>query len=116
MAQQKRPNMQQMLQQVQKMQREMEEAQEALKHETVEAHGGRGRGEGAGLGRPAGQVGDDRPRGGRPRGRGDARRPRAARRSTRRCAPPRSWRRERMGGATGGLDLGALGGLGLPGL
>jgi len=30
MAQQKRPNMQQMLQQVQRVQREMEEAQEAL--------------------------------------------------------------------------------------
>ena len=42
MAQQKRPNMQQMLQQVQKMQRDMEQAQEALKHETVEASAGGG--------------------------------------------------------------------------
>src|SRR5271167_3439171 len=42
MPQQKRPNMQQMLQQVQKMQRDMEQAQEALKHETVEAAAGGG--------------------------------------------------------------------------
>ena len=42
MAQQKRPNMQQMVKQVQQMQREMEQAQEALKHETVEASAGGG--------------------------------------------------------------------------
>ena len=42
MAQQKRPNMQQMLQQVQQMQREMEEAQKALEHETVEGSAGGG--------------------------------------------------------------------------
>ena len=36
--------------------------------------------------------------------------------STRRCAWPRSSPRASMGGATAGLDLGGLGGLGLPGL
>jgi nucleoid-associated protein EbfC len=41
-AQPKRPNMQQMLQQVQKMQRDVETAQEELKHETVEASAGGG--------------------------------------------------------------------------
>ena len=42
MAQQRKPNMQQMLQQVQKMQRDMEVAQEALKDETVEGSAGGG--------------------------------------------------------------------------
>jgi len=36
------PNMQQMMRQVQKMQQQMAEAQEALKHETVEASAGGG--------------------------------------------------------------------------
>jgi nucleoid-associated protein EbfC len=36
------PNMQQMLRQVQKMQQQMAEAQEALKHETVDASAGGG--------------------------------------------------------------------------
>ena len=36
------PNMQQMLQQVQKMQQDMEVAQEQLKHETIEASAGGG--------------------------------------------------------------------------
>ena len=75
MPQQKRPNMQQMLQQVQKMQRDMEQAQEALKHETVEAAAGGGVVKVQVSRRSAGPVGDDRPRGGRPRGRRDARRP-----------------------------------------
>ncbi len=42
-----------------------------------------------------------------PRGRGDALPTWCSRRSTRRCAWPRSSRRSKMGGATGRLDLGA---------
>jgi DNA-binding YbaB/EbfC family protein len=42
MPQPKMPNMQQMMQQVQKMQHDMEVAQEQLKHETVEASAGGG--------------------------------------------------------------------------
>jgi DNA-binding YbaB/EbfC family protein len=42
MPQPKMPNMQQMMQQVQKMQQDMELAQEQLKHETVEASAGGG--------------------------------------------------------------------------
>jgi nucleoid-associated protein EbfC len=42
MAQQKRPNMQQMLKQVQQMQRDMESAQAQLAQETVEASAGGG--------------------------------------------------------------------------
>src|ERR1700722_17623969 len=42
MAQQRKPNMGQMLQQVQKMQRDMQDAQESLKHETVEGSAGGG--------------------------------------------------------------------------
>ena len=108
------PNMQQMLQQVQKMQRDMEQAQEALKHETVEAS--------AGGGMVKVQVSGDlqvkavtiAP---------EAADPEdvemlcdlvlAAVNEALRAAQELA--AERMGGATGGLDLGALGGLGLPG-
>src|SRR5579863_3928136 len=112
---QKRPNMQQMLQQVQKMQREMEEAQKALEHETVEGT--------AGGGAVRVQVSGDL------RVRSVTIAPEAvdpddvemlgdlvlaaineALRAAQQLAA------ERLGGATGGLDLGGLGGLGLPGL
>jgi nucleoid-associated protein EbfC len=115
MAQPKRPNMQQMLQQVQQMQRDMEAAQEALKDETVEAS--------AGGGMVTVRISGD------------------LQIKTVRIAPEaadpedvemlgdmvlvavnealraaQELATERLGGATGGLDLGALGGLGLPGL
>jgi len=114
MAQQKRPNMQQMLQQVQKMQREMEEAQEALKHETVEAAAGGGVVKVQVSGdlqvksvaiAPAADPEDVEMLGDLVL---------AAVNEALRAAQELA--AERMGGATGGLDLGALGGLGLPGL
>jgi nucleoid-associated protein EbfC len=115
MAPQKRPNMQQMLQQVQKLQREMEQAQKALEQEIVEGS--------AGGGAVKVQVSGDlqvkavtiAPEAADPEDvemLGDlvlAAVNEALRRAQELAA-------ERMGGATGGLDLGALGGLGLPGL
>jgi nucleoid-associated protein EbfC len=115
MAPPKRPNMQQMLQQVQRMQREMEEAQEALRHETVEGS--------AGGGVVRVKVSGDlqvkevaiAPEAADPEDvemLGDM--VLAAVNEALRAA--QALAAERMGGATGGLDLGALGGLGLPGL
>ncbi len=115
MAQQRRPNMQQMLAQVQKMQRDMEQAQEALGHETVEGS--------AGGGVVTVQITGDlqikavriAPEAADPEDvemLGDL--VLAAVNEALRAA--QALAAERMGGATGGLDLGALGGLGLPGL
>jgi hypothetical protein len=115
MAQQKRPNMQQMLQQVQQMQREMEEAQEALRHETVEGT--------AGGGVVRVKVSGDlqvlsvavAPEAADPEDvemLGDL--VCAAVNEALRAAQELA--AKRMGVATAGLDLGALGGLGLPGL
>jgi DNA-binding YbaB/EbfC family protein len=116
MAQQRKPNMQQMLQQVQKMQRDMEAAQEALEHETVEAS--------AGGGMVTVQVTGDlqvkavriAPEAVDPEDvemLGDM--VLAAVNEALRAAQELA--AERLGGVTGGLDLGALGGgLGLPGL
>ncbi len=115
MAQQRRPNMQQMLQQVQKMQREMEEAQEALRHEAVEGS--------AGGGVVRVQVSGDlqvrsvtiAPEAVDPEDvemLGDM--VLAAVNEALRAAQELAG--AKLGGATGGLDLGALGGLGLPGL
>ncbi|HEY3827956.1 MAG TPA: YbaB/EbfC family nucleoid-associated protein [Solirubrobacteraceae bacterium] len=115
MAQQRKPNMQQMFQQVQKMQRDMEAAQEALKHETVEAS--------VGGGVVSVQVTGDlqvksvriAPEAADPEDvemLGDL--VLAAVNEALRAAQELA--AERMGGATGGLDLGALGGLGLPGM
>jgi DNA-binding YbaB/EbfC family protein len=121
MAQQRRPgrqqvpNMQQMLQQVQKMQHDMEVAQEALKDETVEAS--------AGGGAVTVQISGDLqvkavriapeavdPEDAELLGEMVLAAVNEALRSAQALAA------ERLGGATGGLDLGALGGLGLPGL
>jgi len=109
------PNMQQMMQQVQKMQKDMELAQEELKNEVVEASAG------------GGMV--------RVKMSGDlvVREVRidpsavdpedveiladmvlAAVNEALRTAQKVAERK--MGGATGGLDLGGLGGLGMPGL
>lgn len=109
------PNMQQMMQQVQKMQKDMELAQEELKNEVVEASAG------------GGMV--------RVKMSGDlvVREVRidpsavdpedveiladmvlAAVNEALRTAQEVAERK--MGGATGGLDLGGLGGLGMPGL
>ncbi|HEY2766758.1 MAG TPA: YbaB/EbfC family nucleoid-associated protein [Solirubrobacteraceae bacterium] len=115
MAQQRKPNMQQMLQQVQKMQHDMQEAQEALKHETVEGS--------AGGGVVTVQVTGDlqvkavriAPEAVDPEDvemLGDL--VLAAVNEALRAAQELA--EQRLGGATGGLDLGALGGLGLPGL
>jgi DNA-binding YbaB/EbfC family protein len=119
MAQQRRPgkqpNMQQMLAQVQKMQRDMQDAQEALKHETVEGS--------AGGGAVTVQISGDlqvkavriAPEAVDPEDvemLGDL--VLAAVNEALRAAQELA--EQRLGGATGGLDLGALGGLGLPGL
>ncbi|HWX46258.1 MAG TPA: YbaB/EbfC family nucleoid-associated protein [Solirubrobacteraceae bacterium] len=115
MAQQKRPNMQQMLQQVQKMQREMEEAQEALKHETVEASAGGGMVTVTVSGDLQVKAVRIAPEAADPEDveiLGDM--VLAAVNEALRAAQELA--AEKLGGATGGLDLGALGGLGLPGL
>ena len=115
MAQQRKPNMGQMLQQVQKMQRDMQDAQESLKHETVEGSAGGG----VVTVRVSGdlQVKDVRiaPEAVDPEDvemLGDL--VLAAVHEALRAA--QALAEERIGGATGGLDMGALGGLGLPGL
>jgi nucleoid-associated protein EbfC len=109
------PNVQQMMAQVQKMQRDMAAAQEALKDEVVEASAGGG----AVSVKVSGdlqvrEVRIDR----------DAADPEdveilaemvlAAVNEALRKAQELAERR--LGGATAGLDLGGLGGLGLPGL
>ncbi len=109
------PNMQQMMPQVQKMQQDMELAQEQLKTEIVEAS--------AGGGMVTVKVSGDL-RCARSRST-----PRRSTRRTSRSSPTWCWRpstrrvrkaqelaERKMGGATAGLDLGGLGGLGLPGL
>jgi DNA-binding YbaB/EbfC family protein len=115
MAQQRKPNMQQMLQQVQKMQRDMEDAQEALKHETVEAAAGGG----AVTVRVSGDLRVEAvriapeaidPEDAELLGEMVLAAVNEALRAAQELAA------ERLGGVTGGLDLGALGGLGLPGL
>jgi DNA-binding YbaB/EbfC family protein len=115
MAQQRRPNMQQMLQQVQKMQHDMEEAQEALKHESVEAAAGGGVVRVTVSGDLQVKSVTIAPEAADPEDvemLGDLvlAAVNEALRSAQELAA------ERLGGATGGLDLGALGGLGLPGL
>jgi hypothetical protein len=115
MPQPKMPNMQQMLQQVQKMQRDMENVQEQLKSETVHAS--------AGGGMVTVEVSGDLvlktvridP---------DAVDPEdvemladmvlAAVNEALRAAQELA--AQKMGGVTGGMDLGGLGGLGLPGM
>jgi nucleoid-associated protein EbfC len=109
------PNMQQMMQQVQKMQQEMEAAQEQLKHEVVEAS--------AGGGMVTVKVSGDLelksvtidPAAVDPE---DveilAEMVLAATNEALRMAQELAARK--LGGATGGLDLGGLGGLGMPGL
>ena len=111
----KQPNMQQMLQQVQKMQLQMEAAQEELKSEIVEAS--------AGGGMVTVQMSGDLevkavkidPAAVDPQ---DveilADMVLAAVNEALRSAQELVARK--MGGATGGMDLGGLGGLGLPGL
>jgi DNA-binding YbaB/EbfC family protein len=109
------PNMQQMLQQVQKMQQEMETAQEELKNEVVEAS--------AGGGMVTVKVGGDL------EVRSVTIDPSAvdpedveilsdmvlaAINEGLRMAQELA--AKKLGGATGGMDLGGLGGLGLPGL
>jgi hypothetical protein len=109
------PNMQQMMQQVQKMQKDMELAQEELKNEVVEASAGGGmvtvkvsgdlelrevRIDPAAVDPQDVEILSDMVL--------------AAVNEALRMAQELAARK--MGGATGGLDLGDLGGLGLPGL
>jgi nucleoid-associated protein EbfC len=115
MAQPKRPNMQQMLQQVQQMQQEMEAAQEALTHETLEASAGGGMVTVRISGDLQIQAVRIAPEAADPEDvemLGDM--VLAAVNEALRAAQELA--AERLGGATGGLDLGALGGLGPPGL
>jgi nucleoid-associated protein EbfC len=115
MPQPKMPNMQQMMQQVQKMQADMEAAQEQLKHETVEASAGGGmitvtvsgdleiksvKIDPAAVDPEDVEMLSDLVL--------------AAVNEALRSAQELAARK--LGGATGGLDLGGLGGLGLPGL
>ena len=117
MAKQQRgmPNMQQMMQQVQKMQHDMELAQEELKNEVVEASAGGGmvsvkvsgdlqvrevRIDPAAVDPEDVEILSDMVL--------------AAVNEALRMAQELAERK--MGGATAGLDLGGLGGLGLPGL
>jgi hypothetical protein len=111
----RQPNMQQMMAQVQKMQKDMEAAQEQLRHEVVEASAGGG----AVVVKMSGdlQVREVRIE-------PEAIDPQdteilgemvlAAMNDALRKAQELAERK--MGGATAGLDLGGLGGLGLPGL
>jgi len=112
---QQRPNMQQMLGQVQKMQQDMETAQRELENETVQASAGGGMVTvtvSGGLELRAVEIAPD------------AVDPDdvdmlcdlvlAATNEALRAAQELA--ANRMGAVTGGLDLGSLGGLGLPGL
>src|SRR5580692_5684241 len=109
------PNMQQMMQQVQKMQKDMEVAQEQLRHESVEASAGGGmvtvkisgdlqvrevKIDPAAVDPDDLEILSDMVL--------------AAVNEALRMAQELAERK--MGGATAGLDLGGLGGLGLPGL
>jgi nucleoid-associated protein EbfC len=111
----KMPNMQQMLQQVQKMQQDMEAAQEQLKHESVEASAGGGmvtvtvsgdlaikslKIDPAAIDPEDAEILADMVL--------------AAVNEGLRMAQELAARK--LGGASGGLDPGGLGGLGLPGL
>jgi hypothetical protein len=111
----KMPNMQQMMAQVQKMQRDMQLAQEELKHEVVEASTGGGmvtvkvsgdlqvrevRIDPAAVDPDDVEILSDMVL--------------AAVNEALRMAQELA--ESRLGGATAGLDLGGLGGLGLPGL
>jgi nucleoid-associated protein EbfC len=113
--QQRMPNMAQMMQQAQKMQHDMEKAQEQLKHETIEAS--------AGGGMVTVQISGDL-------------QIQAVRIDPAAVDPEdveilcdmvlaavnealrgaQELAASKLGASTGGLDLGALGGLGLPGL
>jgi DNA-binding YbaB/EbfC family protein len=107
--------MQQMLQQVQRMQREVQDAQEALRHEMVEgsAGGGAVRVQVSGaLEVKAVTIASEAADPQDVEMLGDL--VLAAVNDALRAAQELA--AERLGGATGGLDLGALGGLGLPGL
>ncbi len=115
MAPQKRPNMQQMLKQVQQMQRDMESAQAELANETVQASAGGGMVTVTASGALEIKAVSIAP---------EAVDPEdvemlcdlvlAATNESLKLAQELA--AQRMGAVTGGLDPGALGGLGLPGL
>ncbi len=110
-----KPNMQQMLKQVQKMQRDMEEAQEQLKAETVQASAGGGMVTVVVSGDlevrsvtidPAAVDPEDV----------DMLADLVLAATNQALRSAQEMAAGRMGAVTGGLDLGGLGGLGLPGL
>jgi nucleoid-associated protein EbfC len=115
MPQPKMPNMAQMLQQVQKMQKDMEVAQEQLKHEVVDASAGGGMVTVQFSGDlelksvkidPAAVDPDDV----------EMLNDMVLAAVNEGLRAAQELAAQKMGGATGGLDMGALGGLGLPGL
>jgi DNA-binding YbaB/EbfC family protein len=109
------PNMQQMLQQVQKMQQQMEAAQEQLKNEIVEASAGGGMVTGRVSGELQVKAVTIDPSAVDPEDEEIlADMVLAAFNEALRMAQELAARK--LGGAGGGLDLGGLGGLGLPGL
>ena len=110
MAQQ--PNMNQLLKQAQQMQAEMAKAQEQLKDETVEASAGGGMVKVTMTGDMQLARSRSIPRPSTPRT-PSCSRTWSPRRSTRPSAPPRSWRRTKMGGIAG---LGGGGAGRIPGL
>jgi DNA-binding YbaB/EbfC family protein len=109
------PNMQQMMQQVQKMQKDMELAQEELKNEVVEAS--------AGGGMVTVKVGGDLvvrevkldPAAVDPED-VEILSDMVLAATNEALRKAQELAESKMGGATAGLDLGALGGLGMPGL
>lgn len=115
MAQPKRPNMQQMLKQVQQMQRDMEDAQQQLQNETVQASAGGGMVTVTVSGDlevkevkidPAAVDPDDV----------EMLCDLVLAATNQALASAQELASSKMGAVTGGLDLGSLGGLGLPGL
>jgi nucleoid-associated protein EbfC len=109
------PSMQQMLQQVQKMQQQMEQVQEQLKHEQVQASAGGGMVTVTVAGDLEVKSVQIDPAAVDPDDVGIlADMMLAAVNEALRMAQELATRK--LGGATGGLDLGDLGGLGLPGL
>ena len=114
MPQPKMPNMQQMMQQVQKMQQDMLAAQEQLKNETVQASAGGGMVTVTVSGDleikavridPAAVDPDDV----------DMLADMVLAATNEALRAAQELAAQKMGGATGGLDLSSLGGLGLPG-
>ena len=105
------PNMQQLMKQAQKMQQQLMEAQAELAETEVTGTAGGGLVTAIVTGSGEVRRGEDRPEGGRPRRRRDARGPGPRRDPRRGRATPHELQQTKMGPLAGGL-----GGLGLPGI